>query len=470
MEKKTQKSFFICRSCLLKQNIDQSVHIAENYCVRCYNKEQMHRESMNRFEFYRIYLEKQQQYTKIRKTKLKDLIRLNEILLPQTIFILEDGEIRANLKDIQKDAIKKGLQELEKKYHLKVNEDAITYELTEKIKPIWQSKRMPSELVQNKLIDELEPFIDKKIESKKDFFKDFRKNVRIPFFTLINGKYQIKYMHPFQFNEAYLLRTVKTYRNRILTYTNQRHQFQYFVEQIAQICQFQTVNDALKQAIEEYSLGIAKKDIEIFGDRMLTEINRTEKSPLIPNIAKYIMDNSEYIFETWYTKILPFDKSRFMASQSHTGSRTDFVVRLQYHFRSYELKMIADSLKETTELMIREKGKNKIASLLADESLTDEKRNLKIQREQDRMEADLQPEKLKQIQVQNVNGSPMVARFLLLNAEKAFNIVLNKIIRFHYARLKMTTPVQYITNVLESGAEEIRKDLKAFYLIQSREW
>ncbi len=430
----------------------------------------MHRESMQKFEFYRIHLEKQQQYTKIRKKKLKDLIRLNEVLLPQTIFILEDGEIRVNLKEIQRDAIKKGLQELEKKYHLKVNEDAITYELTEKIKPIWQSKRIPSEKIQNQLIDELEPFIDKKIESKKDFFKDFRKNVRIPYFTLVKGKYQIKYMHPFQFNETYLLRTVKTYRNLILKYTNQRHRFQYFVEQIAQICQFQTVDDGLKYAIEKYALGISKKDIEIFGDRMLTEINQSEDSPLIPNIAKYIMDNSEYIFETWYTKILPFDKSRFMASQAHTGSRTDFVVRLQYHFRSYELKMIADNLRDTTEMMIREKGKNKIAKLLADKGLTEEKRNLKIQRTQDRMEKNLQPEKLKQIQIQNVNGFPMVARFLLLNAEKAFNIVLNKIIRFHYKRLRITTPVQYITNVLESGAEEIRKDLKAFYLIQSREW
>ncbi|MHA1521418.1 MAG: hypothetical protein ACTSRK_14635 [Promethearchaeota archaeon] len=470
MGKNTQNSFFICQGCLLKQNIDQTVHISENYCVRCYNKEQMHRESMKKFQFYRIYLEEQQLYTKIRKSKLKDLIRLNEILLPQTIFILEDGEIRTNLKEIQRDAIKKGLQELEKKYHLKVNEDAITYELTEKIKPIWQSKRIPSESAQNKLIDELEPFIDKKIESKKEFFKDFRKFVRIPYFTLIKGKYQIKYMRPFQFNEDYLLRTVKTYRKRIIKYTNQRHRFQYFVEQIAQICQFQTVDDGLKYAIEKYSMGIAKKDIEIFGDRMLAEINSVEDSPLIPNIAKYIMDNSEYIFETWYTKILPFDKSRFMASQAHTGSRTDFVVRLQYHFRSYELKMIADNLRDTTEMMIREKGKNKIAKLLADKGLTEEKRNLKIQRTQDRMEKNLQPEKLKQIQIQNVNGSPMVARFLLINAEKAFNIVLNKIIRFHYKRLRITTPVQYITNVLESGAEEIRKDLKAFYLIQSREW
>lgn len=80
------------------------------------------------------------------------------------------------------------------------------------------------------------------------------------------------------------------------------------------------------------------------------------------------------------------------------------------------------------------------------------------------------PENLERIQIQNMNSAPMVARLLLLNAEKAFNLILNQIIRYHYRRLNISTPVQYITNVLESGAEEIRRDLKAFYFIHSREW
>lgn len=164
----------------------------------------------------------------------------------------------------------------------------------------------------------------------------------------------------FSIQSKLLLKTVKTYRKRILFYTDQKHQFQYFVEKIGQICQFQTVNDALKQAIEIYVKEIASEAMQRFADRMMEEINIREKSNLIPNIAKYIMDNHEVIFETWYTKILPFDKSRFMASQARTGSRTDFVVRLQYKFRHYELKMIMESLKSTTELMIKEKAKSKL--------------------------------------------------------------------------------------------------------------
>lgn len=470
MGKKNNKSFFVCQSCNLKQNIDQSVHISLNYCVRCYNKEQIYRDMIKKFDFYKLHLEETNRYTKIRKNKLKDLIRLNEILLPQTMFVLEDGEIQTYLSEIQRDAIKKGLQELEAIYHLNVNEDAITHELIEKIKPIWQNKRLPSKQEQNALIEELEPFIDKKIENLDRFFKDLRKIVKIPYFTNYKGKFQVKYMRPFQFNESYLFRNVKTYRRRILKYTDQKERFNYFIKQIGQSCQFQTVNDALKASIEDYAQIIAKDDIELFTDRLLHEINNREDSQLIPNIAKYIMDNHEYIFETWFTKILPFDKSRFMASQARTGSRTDFVVRLQYTFRNYELKMISETLKETTELMIREKAQKKIEKFQQDETLSEEKRQMKIDRTQDRLEKDLQPEKLKQLQIQNMNGSPMVARFLLINGEKSFNIVLNTIIRYHYKRLKIDTPVQYITNVLESGAEEVRKDLKAYYIIQSREW
>ncbi|MCF2141577.1 MAG: hypothetical protein K9W44_16100 [Candidatus Lokiarchaeota archaeon] len=470
MNKSQQKSFFICTSCKLKQNIDQSVHISKNYCVRCYNKEQIYQDMIQKFNFYQRILKEKGDLTPIRKKKLKELIRLNEILLPQTIFELEDGEIISNLKEMQKNAIKTGMKELEKKYGLNINDDAITYELIDKLRPIWESSQKISKNKITYYLEQLEPFIDKKIENIPKFFKDLRSSCHIPYFTKTNKGYCIKYMRPFPFNQNFLLKTVKTYRKRILFYTDQKHQFQYFVEKIGQICQFQTVNDALKQAIEIYVKEIASEAMQRFADRMMEEINIREKSNLIPNIAKYIMDNHEVIFETWYTKILPFDKSRFMASQARTGSRTDFVVRLQYKFRHYELKMIMESLKSTTELMIKEKAKSKLKKIQNDKSLSEEKRLLKIKRINERLQNDLLPENLERIQIQNMNSAPMVARLLLLNAEKAFNLILNQIIRYHYRRLNISTPVQYITNVLESGAEEIRRDLKAFYFIHSREW
>ncbi|MHA1776707.1 MAG: hypothetical protein ACTSWC_08010 [Promethearchaeota archaeon] len=470
-QKKTyQKSFFVCSSCKLKQNIDQSVHILTNYCVRCYNKEQIYRDMIQKFEFYQRILKKNGDYTPIRKKKLRDLIRLNEILLPQTIFVLEDGEIISTLKDIHKSEIRKGFQELEKKYHLQINLDAITYELLEKLLPLWDPSQKLTSKKREYFIEFLEPFIDKKVEAPEKFLKDLKKLCKISYFTHTPNGFNVKYMHPFLHNLDYLMRTVKTYRRRILQNTDQKHRFNYFVEEIGQICQFRTVNDALKFAIEKYIITNAADAMQRLTDRMMKEINSSEQAQLIPNIAKYIMDNHEVIFETWYTKILPFDKSRFMASQARTGSRTDFIVRLQYHFRHYEIKKIMEVLKNTTKLMIEEKSNLKIKKIQNDPNISDEKRKAKLLRVKERLEKDLLSENLKNLEQQNMNSAPMVARLLLINSEKAFNLVLNKIIQYHYKRLNISTPVQYITNVLESGAEEIRRDLKAYYVIHSREW
>ena len=235
-------------------------------------------------------------------------------------------------------------------------------------------------------------------------------------------------------------------------------------------CQYQTIDDRLKFGIQQYAKEVSGDEIAVLTNRMIAEIDQAESSFLIPNIAKHIMDNHERLFETWYTSILPFDKSRFMSVQAKTGSRTDFVVRLQYHFRKYELKMIYDALWASAENLIHAKTEQKIAKIKKDSSMPADQKKKKIEKTLERLEKNLTADKLQQTREQNAKGSPMVARFLLLNAEKAFNMVLDKIIRYHYKRLNLTTPVSYITNVLESGAEEKKGELKAFYLIQSREW
>ena len=75
----TQK-FFTCKSCGLEQNLDQSVHIKQKYCVSCYNKEQIHREMMMKMEKFIRFLKEKKQYTKIRRKRVQDLIRLNEMM------------------------------------------------------------------------------------------------------------------------------------------------------------------------------------------------------------------------------------------------------------------------------------------------------------------------------------------------------------------------------------------------------
>ena len=159
-----------------------------------------------------------------------------------------------------------------------------------------------------------------------------------------------------------------------------------------------------------------------------------------------------------------------MAGPTKTGSRTDFIVRIQYTFHNFELRMLSDALVDSTELLIRAKASSKIAKINKDAGLDKEKKAQKIAKIEERMQKNLLPSNLDQKKSENASGNQMVARFILLNAEKAFNMILNKIIRYHYRKLKITTPVTYITNVLESGAREIRKNLKAFYLIHSREW
>jgi len=420
------------------------------------------------------FLKEKKQYTKIRRKRVQDLIRLNEMISPLTFFLLEEGEIDGLINDIRIKAVKKGIKTIEKKFKLNIkNIHAIKPELIENLIPIWKYKQYPPKDKLNYFKNLINPVIDlsplNESELKK-LYQEFKKNSTVSYFTLSNGSYIIKYQPLFKYKKKYLLQTVKTYKSQIEKAASQPIQFKYFVKFIGEDCQFQTINDRLTKSIQKYILGLAKRDIDLISKRMINDINQAEQSNLIPNIAKYIMDNSEFIFSNWFTRILPFDKSRFMVSQAKTGSRTDFIVRLQYHFRNYELKMIANSLRETTEMLLKSKAEQKIAKIKKSEQMPKEKKDLKIKKIQDQLDENLKPENLKKIQIENVNGAPMVARLLLLNSEKAFNLVLNKIIRHEYRRLKIKNTVSYITNVLESGAIEKNKELKAYYLIHSREW
>lgn len=425
---------------------------------------------MKKIQMYIDLLKENNKYTKIRKQKIKDLIRINEMILPLTVFQLEDGEILDYLHDSRRTAFKAGLKIITNKYKLSLNQDIITHELVNNLQRIWKSRRVPSSQKLDDCLSPLDPFIDKPIKEKSKFFSDIKKAITVPYFTKIKGKYQMKRVAPFKFTDSYVSKTVKAYRKQIEKASTQPAQFKRFLKALGKNCQYQTIDDRLKFGIQQYAKEVSGDEIAVLTNRMIAEIDQAESSFLIPNIAKHIMDNHERLFETWYTSILPFDKSRFMSVQAKTGSRTDFVVRLQYHFRKYELKMIYDALWASAENLIHAKTEQKIAKIKKDSSMPADQKKKKIEKTLERLEKNLTADKLQQTREQNAKGSPMVARFLLLNAEKAFNMVLDKIIRYHYKRLNLTTPVSYITNVLESGAEEKKGELKAFYLIQSREW
>jgi len=190
-------------------------------------------------------------------------------------------------------------------------------------------------------------------QDKKDFFTDLKQAVVIPAFAQIAEKstlsqkstqkvitklptlppYTVLSVSPFLFTDKAILRIVKAYRKKIAKISSQPEQFRFFLQRVGEFCQFQPAEDRLKDGIEQYVLEYGGTDLYKFSNRVMQQINQMEEAPLIPNIAKYIMDNYEYVFETWYTDILAFDRSRFMVSQAKTGSRTDFIVRLQYRFR-----------------------------------------------------------------------------------------------------------------------------------------
>jgi hypothetical protein len=386
------------------------------------------------------------------------------------VFQLENGEISDILHESQRNAFKLALSQLQDKYNFTVNEDAIGFELIEKLRPLWTYKRQPSVNRLEHHLSSLDPFIDNPITDKRAFFKDLKKLAVIPYFTKIKAGFRIKHMSPFIFNEKSLLLTLQSYRKRIEKAASQAEQFHHFLQFLGHDCQFQTLEDRLKGGIENYINTFRLEEKNRIAARMMKEINQSESAPLIPNIARYLRENQEQIFNWWFCSILPFDKSRFMVSQTKTGSRTDFIVRIQYTFRKFELRLLSNALVDSTELLIRAKTSDKIAKINKDSRLDLDKKKQKIAKVQERLQKNLLPANLVQTQEKNASGTPMVARFLLLNSEKAFNMVLNKIIRFHYKKLKITTSVTYITNVLESGAHEIRTNLKAFYLIHSREW
>jgi hypothetical protein len=203
---------------------------------------------------------------------------------------------------------------------------------------------------------------------------------------------------------------------------------------------------------------------------MLDELNSRETAELIPNISIYIMDHYEKIFYTWFTSFLPFDKHRFIAEYPKAMSRTDFALKLEYIFTSSEITMIRNALIGGTEQLIRSKAQDQIDKIKVDPNILAGDKSTKIAQINTRLTQDLLHENLKKKQDEQANSAKMVARYLIINSEKAFNVILDKIIRFHYKRLKITTPVQFITNVSRSSAEEIKKQLDVIYWISSREW
>jgi hypothetical protein len=267
-----------------------------------------------------------------------------------------------------------------------------------------------------------------------------------------------------------MINALKTYRKPILKANSHEVLFKRFIEFLAQDCQFQTQGDKLLFSIRKYISDSKAEEMDQLTKWMLNSINQQEQADLIPNISIFIMENYEKIFNTLFTNYVPFEKVRFTVDNAKAMSRTDFAVKLRYGFRNYELKIIKNALVNSTEAMIRAKTQDKINQIKADKMIAPEEKESRINKAKQYLEEDLSPEKLLKRKEEQGKSYKMVARYLIINTEKAFNIILDKIIRYHYKRLNITTPVQYITNVSKSEAIDKKNELTVIYWISSREW
>ena len=150
-------------------------------------------------------------------------------------------------------------------------------------------------------------------------------------------------------------------------------------------------------------------------------------------------------------------------------SRTDFGLRIAYCYNRFELDLIQKALIKSAEELIKSKSQDQIANIEKDENLSETEQQTKIDQIISRLETNLSPENVKKRQDEQAKTDKMTAQYLVLNTEKAFNMVLDDLIRFHYKRLEISSSVEYITNVSKAENEELDGDFDVKYSITSRE-
>lgn len=465
---------FTCSICGLQQNIDQTVNINLKICVSCYNKQQVYENVEEQLYFYENHLKTIKDLSPIRIKKLKELRLLNGIATPFNFLSTTEEDLTSIINDARKMALLGGIQAVKDSYNIgAVNSDNIDSEMVNHIIDIWKYKNKIPTVKKEIAIQALSRIIPpEKLpkEQYESFFKAIRVGAQVKSFTQIDNNFQIVQIPLERVNLQELLKTIKQYRKLIERDTSQLVRFDHLLRFIAEKCQFQSKEDRIVFALRDYIKEFKNEKLEKLQEWMLSEINLQENAKLIPNIARFILDHADQIFYRWYTELFCFDKTHLIIQNAKAMSRTDFAVQIQYTYSKQELKLFKEILQVNTESLIKARYEERILKLQNDKILEPNLKIAKIETEKTRMTQDLLPENLKTAQDAEINNSSNIARFLILNTEKAFNLVLDYIIRYHYKRLEITTPVQFITNVSKSLVEDKRGALVVSYWISSREW
>jgi hypothetical protein len=114
---------------------------------------------------------------------------------------------------------------------------------------------------------------------------------------------------------------------------------------------------------------------------------------------------------------LPFERQNITFESPKAMSRTDFAMKITYVFDNKEMNVIS---KEMKRVEYKDKLENNCS-------------------------------------------------YLLLNSEKAFNNIIAYVLRHYYKKLKITSPVNYITNVSAREMKVTQKFIEVSYRISSRD-
>ena len=339
-----KNEFFKCRCCKETKNIQDSIHVKDNLCVECLTKIQVFKENKKKFDFFKIVMKENGEFTKIRRKKLKNAILLSKLMMPTPIFEVTIEDIKNKVQNL------------------------------------------------------------KQLDSIK--ILSFQKN---KFTTIIKETKNIHY--------DTLIKNWEQYLPRIQKINSHKSRFQHFIEFIAKESKFKTFKDLLRDTIIKYIKIYHGEEFKEYRDKVFAEIVAQEKSDILPNVAYYIYKNNERLFYHLFTDFLGFKRSHLTIDKPKAMSRTDFTIRITYVYDNIELKIIKDKLAEIKS-----------------------------------------------------SYSPLsVCKWLVLNSEKSFNVVLNYVMKYYYKKLKINSSVGFITNVSSTDSTETQKFISVTYKVSSRE-
>ncbi|MHA1793704.1 MAG: hypothetical protein ACTSVI_13760 [Promethearchaeota archaeon] len=117
--------------------------------------------------------------------------------------------------------------------------------------------------------------------------------------------------------------------------------FKAMVDRLARVTKFNTFSGILREKmIEEY-----KRKYKNY-PRFRRMLNIAWKRYKTNQVAKFIKDNHEKIFYTWFCKMFYFDESRLKILDPDTRSDVDFNAKFQYFYTRDEIEYIEHVIKK----------------------------------------------------------------------------------------------------------------------------